>query len=78
MWRAAGIDRDVGLSAEACAHAIAMLVENMDDAPRALAIQVCAWQIIDRVEAAEGQRERLVRLLHPAPELAAAALPIRQ
>jgi hypothetical protein len=71
---AAHLERDLQ-SAEAFAQAIAMLVDNMDDVPRALAIQACAWQIIDRIEAAEGQRERLVRLLHPAPELAAAAMP---
>jgi hypothetical protein len=64
--------------AQAHAHATAPLAENMDDVPRALAIQACAWQIIDRVKAAEGQRERMVRLLHPAPELVAAAVPIRQ
>jgi hypothetical protein len=74
---AARLERDLQ-SVQAFAHAIAMLVDNMDDVPRALAIQDCAWQIIDRVKAAEGQRERLVRLLHPAPELAAAAVPIRQ
>jgi hypothetical protein len=63
---------------KAQAHATAPLAENMDDVPRALAIQACAWQIIDRVKAAEGQRERMVRLLHPAPELVAPAVPIRQ
>jgi hypothetical protein len=52
-------------SAQTLAHATALLAENMDDVPRALAIQACAQRISDRIKAAEDERIRLVRLLDP-------------
>jgi hypothetical protein len=56
-------------SAQAIAHATALLAENMDDRPRALTIQACAQRISDRVKAAEDERMKLVRLLDPPARL---------
>jgi hypothetical protein len=55
--------------AQAIAHATALLAENMDDRPRALAIQACARRVSDRVKAAEDERMKLVRLLDPPARL---------